>query len=140
MQLIERHRVTHLHLVPTMFHRLLALPDDVRSTTCPSLKKRPPRRRPCPVDVKRAIIEWFGPIIDEYYAATEGYGTAVDSDTWLRKPGTVGPTNPDHLYVGDPDGHRLGPDEEGLVWLLRRPARIVSTTAATTPRPSSLLG
>ena len=75
-----------------------------------------PRRVPVPV--KQGIIEWFGPIVHEYYSATEGYGTGVDSPTWLTKPGTVGRADPDHLYVGDPDGSAAaGADEEGLVWI-----------------------
>jgi len=72
---------------------------------------------PCPVPVKQAIIEWFGPIVHEYYSATEGYGTGVDSPTWLTKPGTVGRADPTHLYVGDPEGERLPAGEEGLVWI-----------------------
>lgn len=63
------------------------------------------------------MIDWFGPIITEYYSATEGYRTAVDSKTWLTKPGTVGYAPPEHLYVGDDNGQRLPADEEGLVWI-----------------------
>jgi long-chain acyl-CoA synthetase len=119
LRLIEQHRVTHLHLVPTMFHRLLALPDEVKGRhDLSSLKVAVHGAAPCPVPVKRAMIEWWGPIISEYYAATEGAGTAVDSTTWLRKPGTVGMVDPTRVYVGDDDGAPLAVDEEGLVWLL----------------------
>ena len=118
LRLIERHRVTHTHMVPTMFHRLLRLPEEVRSRyDVSSLKAVVHGAAPCPVDVKHRIIEWFGPVVNEYYSSTEGYGTVVDSATWLRKPGTVGPANPAHLYVGDADGNRLPAGEEGLVWI-----------------------
>ena len=73
---------------------------------------------PCPVHVKQAMIEWLGPIIFEYYAATEGTGTIVDSLTWLRKPGTVGKPYPDgKVIVGDDDARALPANEVGLVWL-----------------------
>jgi long-chain acyl-CoA synthetase len=118
LELIERHRVTHTHMVPTMFHRLLSLPDDVKARhDLSSLAAVVHGAAPCPVDVKRRIIEWWGPVLFEYYSATEGYGTVVDSHTWLRKPGTVGPADPDHLYVGDHEGTRLPAGEEGLVWI-----------------------
>ena len=118
LRLIEQHRVTHTHMVPTMFHRLLRLPPDVRDRyDVTSLKGVVHGAAPCPVDLKRELIEWLGPVVYEYYSATEGYGTTVDSHTWLRKPGTVGPANPEHLYVGDEDGARLPPGTEGLVWI-----------------------
>jgi long-chain acyl-CoA synthetase len=119
LRLIESHRVTHTHMVPTMFHRLLALPDDVRANAdVASLRYVIHGAAPCPVTVKRRIIEWFGPIVHEYYAATEGLGTFVDSETWLAKPGTVGkPWPDDQVYVGDEDGRRLAAGEIGLVWL-----------------------
>ena len=118
LALIDEHRVTHMHLVPTMFHRLLSLPEEVRERyDVSSLLAIVHGAAPCPVPVKQAIIEWFGPIVHEYYSATEGYGTGVDSPTWLTKPGTVGRADPDHLYVGDPDGERLPAGEEGLVWI-----------------------
>jgi long-chain acyl-CoA synthetase len=118
LRLIEAHRVTHTHMVPTMFHRLLALPEAVRSRyDVSSLKAVVHGAAPCPMEVKRRIIEWFGPVVHEYYSATEGYGTVVDTATWLRKPGTVGPADPEHLYVGDADGVPLPVGEEGLVWI-----------------------
>ena len=90
LQLIDRHRCTHTHMVPTMFHRLLALPADVRGGyDVSSLRSILHGAAPCPVSVKQRLIEWVGPIVMEYYAATEGLGTFVDSATWLAKPGTV---------------------------------------------------
>ena len=118
LRLIELHRVTHTHMVPTMFHRLLRLPDEVRTKyDVSSLKAVVHGAAPCPVDVKHRMIEWVGPVLHEYYSATEGYGTVVDSTTWLRKPGTVGPAIPEHLYVGDDEGVRLPAGTEGLVWI-----------------------
>ena len=118
LALIDEHRVTHLHLVPTMFHRLLALPDHVRDRyDVSSVLAIIHGAAPCPVPVKQGIIDWFGPVVHEYYSATEGYGTGVDSPTWLTKPGTVGRADPDHLYVGDHDGERLPAGDEGLVWI-----------------------
>ena len=119
LELIERHRITHSHMVPTMFHRLLALPEEVRSTyDVSSLRYVLHGAAPCPVAVKQGIIEWFGPIVWEYYAATEGVGSFVDSQTWLTKPGTVGrPLVEGQVMIGDGLGVELPPGEIGLVYL-----------------------
>jgi long-chain acyl-CoA synthetase len=118
LRLIERHGVTHTHMVPTMFHQLLALPDDVRTRyNVSSLRNVLHGAAPCPVGVKRRLIEWLGPVVNEYYAATEGLGTWVDAHTWLRKPGTVGkPVPDDQVIVGDENGKPLPSGEVGLVW------------------------
>ncbi len=101
-----------------MFHRLLALPDDVKARyDASSLKNVLHGAAPCPVPVKQAMIDWWGPVIWEYYGATEGAATAVDSATWLRKPGTVGLTDSDLLHIGDEEGDRVAAGEEGLVWI-----------------------
>jgi long-chain acyl-CoA synthetase len=107
-----------------MFHRLLALPDDVkRRYDLSSLLGVLHGAAPCPMHVKKAMIEWFGPVIYEYYAATEGPGTVVDSRTWLKKPGTVGKPQPaENVIVGDEDGKPLPAGEVGLVWLKALPA------------------
>jgi long-chain acyl-CoA synthetase len=119
LRLVEAHRVTHTHMVPTMFHRLLALPDDVRAAAdVSSLRYVVHGAAPCPVAVKQRLIEWLGPVVHEYYAATEGLGTFVDSDTWLTRPGTVGkPIPADQVIVGDDHGDPLAAGEVGLVWL-----------------------
>jgi long-chain acyl-CoA synthetase len=119
LRLVDEHNVTHTHLVPTMFHRLLALPDDVREQyDVSSLLAVVHGAAPCPVAVKRAMIDWVGPIVFEYYAATEGAGTLVDSNTWLRKPGTVGrPTPADQVMIGTEEGVAVATGEVGLVWL-----------------------
>src|SRR5690606_929776 len=73
---------------------------------------------PCPVEDKRRLIDWLGPIVWEYYAATEGMGTLVDSATWLARPGTVGrPLVPGHVIVGDEAATPLPAGEVGLVYL-----------------------
>ena len=119
LRLIERHRVTHTHMVPTMFHRLLALPDDVKSRyDISSLRVVLHGAAPCPVAVKSGLIEWLGPVVYEYYAATEGGGTFVDPHDWLRKPGTVGkPADPELIRILDEDGGRLGAGQIGTVYM-----------------------
>jgi long-chain acyl-CoA synthetase len=123
LRLIEHHGITHTHMVPTMFHRMLALPDDVKTKhDLSSLRFVIHGAAPCPVPVKQQLIEWLGPIVVEYYAATEGLGTLVDAKTWLEHPGTVGrPMVRDLVKVADPDGNALAPGEIGLVYL-RAPA------------------
>jgi long-chain acyl-CoA synthetase len=118
LRLIDGHGVTHTHMVPTMFHQLLVLPDDVRARyDVSSLHNVLHGAAPCPVGVKQRLIEWWGPVVNEYYAATEGLGTWVDARTWLQKPGTVGkPVPEDQVVVGDDEGNPVPPGEVGLVW------------------------
>jgi long-chain acyl-CoA synthetase len=118
LRLIEEHRVTHSHLVPTMFHRLLALPDEVRARyDVSSLVHVLHGAAPCPIEVKRRMIEWWGPVIFEYYAATEGGGTSITPEEWLAKPGSVGRANPGRtVEVRGPDGETLPPGEVGTVY------------------------
>jgi long-chain acyl-CoA synthetase len=120
LRLIARHRITHSHMVPTMFHRLLGLPAEAREAAdVSSLVSVLHGAAPCPVSVKQAIIDWWGPVLLEYYAATEGTGTFVTSAEWLERPGTVGrPADPDHIRVLDPvSGEPLPPGEVGTVYL-----------------------
>jgi long-chain acyl-CoA synthetase len=91
LELIERHRVTTTHMVPTQFHRLLLLPEEVRRRhDCRSLRSVLHAAAPCPVETKRRMLAWWGPVIYEYYGATEGGGTLVTPQEWLARPGTVG--------------------------------------------------
>jgi len=91
LRLIDRHRVTTTHMVPTQFHRLLQLPDEVKARyDVSSLRNVLHAAAPCPVDVKRRMLEWWGPVIYEYYGASEGGGTLVKPRDWLDHPGTVG--------------------------------------------------
>jgi long-chain acyl-CoA synthetase len=119
LRLIERHRITHTHMVPTMFHRLLSLPEPVRTSyDVSSLRYVIHGAAPCPVAVKRAMIDWLGPIVVEYYAATEGTGTFVSAEDWLARPGTVGkPATADHVRILDNEGGNLPPGEVGTIYL-----------------------
>ncbi|HTZ10511.1 MAG TPA: acyl-CoA synthetase [Acidimicrobiales bacterium] len=117
LALIERHGVTHAQFVPTMFVRLLALPEaERRRFDLGTLRSVVHAAAPCPVAVKRRMLEWWGPIIDEYYAGTEDIGsTWITAAEWLAHPGSVGrPLTPAHI-VG-PDGDELGPGAEGVVY------------------------
>jgi len=119
LRLIETHHITHSHMVPTMFHRLLSLPPDERAAAdVSSLQLVLHGAAPCPAWVKRAMIEWWGPVLYEYYAATEGLGTWVKSEEWLRKPGTVGkPQSRDMIRVLDVRGDDCDPGVVGTVYL-----------------------
>ncbi len=119
LQLIERHKVTTSHMVPTQFHRLLALPEKTRQRyDMSSLRHMIHAAAPCPVDTKRAMIDWWGPAIDEYYAASEGGGTLVTTDEWLKKPGTVGKPWPiSEIAIFDDEGNQLPDNEIGTVYM-----------------------
>jgi long-chain acyl-CoA synthetase len=116
---IQRYKVTLTHLVPTQFVRLLALPDEVKQRyDVSSLRHVIHGAAPCAPDVKRRMIEWFGPVLDEYYASTEGVGgTIIFSDEWLRKPGSVGKSrNNTRIVIMDDDGNLLPPNQVGTIY------------------------
>ncbi|HEY2063333.1 acyl-CoA synthetase [Amycolatopsis sp. NBC_01480] len=119
LRLIERHRVTHSHMVPTQFRRLLALPDDVRSGhDLSSLRVMIHGAAPCPLEVKRRMLDWWGPVVTEYYAATEGGGTVISGEDWLRKPGSVGlPWPGSTIRILDDSGVELPAGEIGTVYM-----------------------
>ena len=118
LALIERHRVTHAQFVPTMFVRMLKLPEeDRRRHDTSSLKAVVHAAAPCPVPVKQQIIDWWGPIVYEYYSATEGMGaTFVTSEEWLAHPGTVGRPVVGQVHILDDEGKQLPTGETGTVW------------------------
>ncbi|MGW0005158.1 acyl-CoA synthetase [Nocardia grenadensis] len=118
---IERYRVTHSQWVPTMFVRMLKLDEAVRSRyDLSSLKVAVHAAAPCAVDVKRAMIEWWGPVLYEYYASTEANGaTFIDSEQWLRKPGSVGPAGMGSIRVCGDDGAELPNGEIGTIYFER---------------------
>jgi fatty-acyl-CoA synthase len=119
---IERYRVTHSQWVPTMFVRLLRLPDEVRQAyDRSSMRFAIHAAAPCPVDVKRSMIEWWGPVLDEYYSSTESNGiTFIDSQEWLRKPGSVGRGGAmGHIRICDDNGAVLPPGQLGTVYFER---------------------
>ncbi len=119
LRLIEQYKVTHSHMVPTQFHRLLALPEETRNRyDLSSLRHMIHAAAPCPVPTKQAMIEWWGPCIDEYYAASEGGGTVVNTEEWLKKPGTVGKAWPiSEIAIFDDDNNRLEADQLGTVYM-----------------------
>jgi long-chain acyl-CoA synthetase len=119
LRLIERHRITHLHLVPTMFVRLLRLPEAIRRRyDLSSLETVVHGAAPCPPHVKQAMIDWWGPVIGEYYGGTEtGFLTFHTAEEAARKPGTVGrPLTGVTLRIYDDAGRRLPPGEIGEIY------------------------
>ncbi|MER7274954.1 cytochrome P450 [Dactylosporangium sp. NPDC000244] len=121
---IDEHGITSSHLVPTQFIRLLRLPAEARAAfRGATLRRVWHGGGPCAIDVKRQMIEWWGPVLTEYYAATEGgIATVIDSAGWLSRPGSVGrAAPPNELVVAGADGTPLPAFAEGTVYL-RRPA------------------
>jgi long-chain acyl-CoA synthetase len=120
LQLIHEHRLTHAYLVPTMFVRMLALPAEVRARyDLGSMRFVSSTGSPCPPEVKRAMIDWWGPVINECYGASElGYMTMLTSEQALRKPGSAGPPMPGVvLKILDEDGRALPPNVAGLIYI-----------------------
>ncbi|MGH3744857.1 MAG: AMP-binding protein, partial [Mycobacteriales bacterium] len=118
LRAIQDFSVTHSQWVPTMFVRMLKLPDEVRMRyDVSSLKIAIHAAAPCPVEVKRKMIEWWGPVLVEYYAATEAVGiTMIDSNEWLAHPGSVGRSLLGPIHIVDEDGRELPPGQAGTVY------------------------
>lgn len=118
LQLVQQHRITHTQLVPTMFSRMLKLPEAQRQAyDVSSLRVAIHAAAPCPVQVKEAMIAWWGPVIWEYYAGTEGNGvTVVSTPEWLERKGTVGRAMVGKLRICGPDGALLPPGESGTIY------------------------
>lgn len=118
LRLIERHRVTHTHMVPTMFHRLLSLPEMTRRRhDVSSLKLVWHGAAPCPVPVKQGLLDWLGPVVWEYYGATEGLTTLVTPHEWLARPGTVGRPDDDQIRILDDNGDTLPAGVPGTIYI-----------------------
>ena len=132
LALVEEHRVTFTQVVPTMFVRMLKLPDEVRGRyDLSSLRVVVHAAAPCPVEVKERMIDWWGPVIHEYYAGTEGNGFVYcNSEQWLAHKGTVGTSLLGPVHVLDEVGDEVADRA--------RPARSTSSRApsstTTTPR------
>ena len=118
LALVERYRVTHTQVVPTMFIRILKLPEEVRAKyDLSSLEYVVHAAAPCPVAVKEQMIEWWGPIVHEYYAGTEGNGFCyVGSPDWLEHKGTVGRSLLGTLHIVGEDGEELPAGEAGTIY------------------------
>ena len=125
LRAIDTYWVTHSQWVPTMFVRMLKLPEADRSAFHLSTHKVAIHAAaPCPIDVKRRMIEWWGPILVEYWGATEGIGsTYINSEDWLQHPGSVGKASAGILHICDEEGEDLPPGEVGTLYveLPRRP-------------------
>jgi long-chain acyl-CoA synthetase len=116
---IEKYKVTHMQCVPTMFVRLLKLPEDVRRRyNLSSLRRVIHAAAPCPIDVKERMIEWLGPIVEEYYAGTESNGLCViTADEWLKRKGSVGRSVRGPIHIMDEAGERELPvGESGTIY------------------------
>lgn len=124
LELIQRHGVTNSFMVPTMFHRMLALPDDVRSRyDVSSLRQVYHSAAPIPVETKQRMMDWWGPVLYEYYGSTESGPVVVATpEQWLARPGTVGrAVDGVQIKILDPDGAELPPGETGLIYASGQP-------------------
>jgi long-chain acyl-CoA synthetase len=115
---IQKHRVTHGQFVPVMFTRMLKLPAAVRdSYDVSSLERVMHAAAPCPVEIKKQMIDWWGPIVDEYYASSEAIGsTLILAEDWLTHPGSVGKSMMTPLHILDEDGNELPPGQAGEIY------------------------
>ena len=118
LRAIERYHVTHAQFVPTMFVRMLKLPEEERAAAdVSSLRIAIHAAAPCPVEIKRQMIEWWGPILFEYYSATEAMGsTMITSEEWLAHPGSVGKPFHTTIHILDEDDRECPVGEPGVVW------------------------
>ncbi|WP_343601934.1 fatty-acid--CoA ligase FadD4 [Mycobacterium sp.] len=115
---IARHRVTHGQFVPAMFTRMLKLPEHVRNSyDVSSLQRVIHAAAPCPVEIKKQMIDWWGPIVDEYYASSEAIGsTLISAQEWLAHPGSVGKPMACEIHILDEDGDELPPGQAGEIY------------------------
>ncbi len=118
LALIERHRITLAQFVPTHFVRMLKLPDTVRARfDVSSLERVVHAAAPCPIPVKEAMLDWFGPIIYEYYGGSEMNGsTSIGPLEWMNRKGSVGRSAGETIHICDGEGRELPPRSEGLVY------------------------
>ncbi len=115
---IAKHRITHGQFVPVMFTRMLKLRNDVReSYDVSSLERVMHAAAPCPVEIKKQMIDWWGPIVDEYYASSEAHGsTLITADEWLAHPGSVGRPMAGAIHILDEEGDELPPGQPGEIY------------------------
>ncbi|HVM98225.1 MAG TPA: AMP-binding protein, partial [Candidatus Acidoferrales bacterium] len=134
LSLVERHGVTQTQLVPTMFVRMLKLPEDERQRfDLSSLRVAIHAAAPCPIQVKEEMINWWGPILHEYYAGTEGNGfTAITSDEWMAHKGSVGRALLGELHIVGDDGEEVPQGEIGTIYFGSGPTFEYHNDAAKT--------
>ena len=118
LELIEKYSVTHSQWVPTMFIRMLRLPEhDRKRYELSSLRYAIHAAAPCPIEIKEAMIDWWGPILYEYYSGTELIGrTSLNSIEWLERKGSVGTPEFGHVHIIDEEGNELGPNQPGVIY------------------------
>ncbi|WP_319447535.1 MULTISPECIES: fatty-acid--CoA ligase FadD4 [unclassified Mycobacterium] len=118
LEAIQKHRVTHGQFVPVMFTRMLKLPEAVRNSyDVSSLERIMHAAAPCPVEIKQQMIDWWGPIVDEYYASSEAIGsTLITAEDWLKHPGSVGKPMMGALHIVDEDGNELPAGQAGEIF------------------------
>jgi long-chain acyl-CoA synthetase len=122
LKLIQQYRITHTFCVPTMFVRLLQLDEAVRGNyDVSTIRFVIHGAAPCSVETKSAMLDWFGPVIWEMFAGTEGQGTIVSPQEWLEKPGTVGRAAPGHVMILDDDCSEVSSGSSGTVYLRNPP-------------------
>ena len=123
---IEAYKITHTQMVPTMFVRMLKLPAADRDRfDLSSLKRVVHSAAPCPRDVKQAMIDWVGPIVDEYYGATDGGAMIpISCADWLAHPGAAGRPLPNTLKICRDDGSEAAPGESGLIYFVHPPGKL----------------
>lgn len=121
LAVIEKYAVTHSQWVPTMFVRMLKLPKEIRDAHDTStLRVAIHAAAPCPIEVKQSMIDWWGPILYEYYSSTEGNGvTFIDSENWLKHPGSVGSAALGVIHICAEDGIEVPAGEAGTIYFER---------------------
>jgi long-chain acyl-CoA synthetase len=116
---VERYRISNTHMVPTHFKRMLSLPEQTRSAyDLSSMKWLIHAAAPCPIGIKQAMLDWWGPCVWEYYAATEGGGTIASPEDWAARPGTVGRAWPiSEIMIADENGDVCPPGTPGTIYM-----------------------
>ena len=142
LKLVERHKITQSQLVPTMFVRMLKLPDEVRARyDVSSLKGAIHAAAPCPIDVKAKMIEWWGPILIEYYAGSEGNGVTVStSQQWLTHRGTVGRAVVGKIRILDENDQEVPAGQIGTVYFGDGPVFTYHNDPEKTKRAYNAMG
>jgi len=142
LQTIERCRITHSQWVPTMFVRLLKLDKHVREKfDLSSMKMAVHAAAPCPVDVKEQMIDWWGPIVHEYYAGTENNGfCSITPNEWLQHKGSVGRASQGKLHICDEEGMPLEVGQTGAVYFSEGPQFTYHNDSVSTEQTRNSLG